>query len=119
MTAIGVDIVDIERIAQSIDRFGDRFLQRVFTEQELAYCNGRVDSLAARWAAKEACLKALRRPLGSIPLRDIEVIPNPEHGPVLQLHGRAQDALQAAGARTIHLSLSHEKDYAVAVVLVA
>ena len=59
MKAIGVDIVDIERIGQSVDRFGDRFLRRVFTEQELAYCNKRLDSLAARWAAKEAVAKAL------------------------------------------------------------
>ena len=74
MVSIGVDIIETERVAHSIDRFGERFLKRVYTEQELAYCNGRISSLAARWAAKEAVGKALGTGIGDVSWQEIEIV---------------------------------------------
>lgn len=117
MKAIGVDIIEIERIATSIDRFGDRYLQRVYTPRELAYCNGRTTSLAARWAAKEATAKALGTGIGEVGWQEIEVI-NADNGrPALELHGKAVDLARHLGISEFAVSLSHTKDYAVAFVV--
>jgi holo-[acyl-carrier protein] synthase len=117
MKAIGVDIVEIERIARSIERFGDLFLNRVYTESELAYCNGRVGSLAARWAAKEATAKALGTGIGDVSWREIEVVCEFNRQPVLQLHGSAVELATQLGLAEFAISLSHTKDYAVAFVV--
>lgn len=117
MKAIGVDIVDIERIGQGVDRFGDRFLRRIFTEQELAYCNNRLDSLAARWAAKEAVAKAMGCGIGEIGWREIEVVSEPNRRPTLQLHGAAAALAAQLGIEEFAVSLSHAKEYAVAFVV--
>jgi holo-[acyl-carrier protein] synthase len=117
MKAIGVDIVDIERIGQSVDRFGDRFLKRVFTEQELVYCNNRLDSLAARWAAKEAVAKALGCGIGEVGWREIEVVSEPNCRPTLQLYGAAAELAAQLGITGFAVSLSHAKEYAVAFVV--
>jgi holo-[acyl-carrier protein] synthase len=115
--AIGVDIIETERVAQSIARFGKRYLKRVYTEQELRYCNGRVDSLAARWAAKEATAKALGTGIGDVSWQEIEVVGQPNCQPTLQLHGAAADLAAKLGISTFALSLSHTKDHAVAFVV--
>ena len=117
MQAIGVDIIDIERIAQSIARFEDRFLRRVFTQPELDYCNGRIESLAARWAAKEAVAKALGCGIGQVALREIEVINDDRRRPTIQLHGAAANLAAQLGISTFAVSLSHAKDYAIAFVV--
>ncbi len=117
MKAIGVDIVDIERIGESVGRFGDRFLKRIFTEQELAYCNNRLDSLAARWAAKEAVAKALGCGIGEIGWREIEVVSEPNRRPTLRLHGAAAELATQLGIEGFAISLSHAKEYAVAFVV--
>ena len=117
MKAIGVDIVDIERIGKSIDRFGDRFLKRVFTEQELAYCNNRLDSLAARWAAKEAVAKALGCGIGEVAWHEIEVINDASRRPVLRLSGAAAERAKQLGIEEFVVSLSHAKEYAIAFVV--
>jgi holo-[acyl-carrier protein] synthase len=117
MKAIGVDIIEIERIAAIIDRFGDRYLQRVYTNRELAYCNGRTTSLAARWAAKEATAKALATGIGAVDWQEIEVV-NADNGcPSLILHGKAVDLAEQKGISEFAVSLSHTKDYAVAFVV--
>jgi holo-[acyl-carrier protein] synthase len=117
MKAIGVDIIEIERIAASIDRFGDRYLQRVYTPQELSYCNGRTTSLAARWAAKEAAAKALGTGIGDVGWQEIEVV-NADNGcPTLQLHGKAMELAGQLEISEFAVSLSHTKDYAVAFVV--
>jgi holo-[acyl-carrier protein] synthase len=115
--AIGVDIVDTDRIARSIDRFGDRFLKRVYTERELTYCDGRVDSLAARWAAKEAVAKALGTGIGEVSWREIEVVSNANGQPTLRLYGAAAGLATRLGIEEFAISLSHAKDYAVAFVV--
>lgn len=119
MKAIGVDIIEIPRIAAALNRHGDRFLKRVFTPQEQAYCRGRVASLAARWAAKEAMGKAFGTGLGHIAFRDIEVINNAQGKPSLRLHGPAQHRAAALNFTHIELSLSHAKEFAIAFVVVA
>ncbi len=117
MKAIGVDIVEIDRLAQSVDRFGDRFLKRVYTERELAYCNGRATSLAARWAAKEAVSKALGTGIGEVGWQEIEVVSEDNCRPTLCLHGSAAELAARLGIAGFAISLSHAKEYAVAFVI--
>ncbi len=117
MQAIGVDIIDIDRLAWSIDRFGDRFLRRVYTEQELLYCNGRIESLAARWAAKEAVAKALGCGIGHITWREIEIVNDDRRRPTVRLYGAAAELAAQLGIHQFAVSLSHAKDYAVAFVV--
>ncbi len=118
MKAIGVDIVETERIVDIIQKRGDRFLNRVFTLQELAYCQGRVTSLAARWAAKEAMSKAFGTGIGDMAFKDIEVVVNQRGKPDIILHGNAQRVAQEMCFTHIFLSLSHTDAYAVAFVAV-
>jgi len=115
--AIGVDIIETERVAQSVARFGDRFLKRVFTEQELAYCNGRIGSLAARWAAKEAVAKALGTGIGDVSWQEIEVVNNNRLCPSVRLHGAATELAAQLGIAGFALSLSHTTEHAVAFVV--
>ena len=117
MKAIGVDIIDNERIIKVIDRYGDRFLARVFTSQELTYCGGRVTSLAARWAAKEATAKALGTGIGAVSWQEIEILGQPNGRPTVRLHGAAAELAAQLGLTEFAVSLSHTKDYAVAFVV--
>lgn len=117
MKVIGVDIVEIQRVQHSITRFGPRFLNRIYTERELAYCNGRVSSLAARWAAKEAAAKALGTGIGAVRWQEIEVINDGNCRPTLVLHGVAADLAAQLGLDGFAVSLSHARDYAVAFVV--
>jgi holo-[acyl-carrier protein] synthase len=117
MKVIGVDIVELDRIAYSVERFGERFLKRVYTERELTYCNGRITSLAARWAAKEAVAKALGTGIGQIGWQEIEVISDDNCRPTLQLNGQAAQLATRLGIAEFAISLSHAKDYAVAFVV--
>lgn len=121
MRGLGTDVVAVARIARAVARHGDRFLDRCFRPAEIALARGRGaardQALAARWAAKEAFLKALGRDVRGIPYRDIEVVRAPAGPLSLRLHGRAAEALAAGGARSCLLSISHERDLAVAVVL--
>lgn len=117
MKAVGVDMIEVERVAQSVNRHGERFLKRVFTEQELAYCRNRITSLAARWAAKEAVAKALGTGIGVVSWQEIEVISGSEQQPILQLHGAAANLATQLGLSHFAISLSHTKDYAIAFVI--
>jgi len=119
---VGVDIVAVARIAALLDRHGTRFVNRCFRAEEAAFCATRgpqsAGAFAARWAAKEAFLKALGRPTTGIHAPDIEVIKGAAGQPGLRLHATAAAALVAVGGRRVHLSLSHEREQAVAVVVV-
>lgn len=115
----GIDIVKVDRIRQSVERTGERFLERVFTHDELAYCNQRKDpypSLAVRFAAKEACVKAINTE-GFVAIADVEVVNASNGKPSLNVQGKLEDAFREMGVKKAHLSLSHEKDYAVAIVV--
>lgn len=116
----GVDMIEIERVRQSIKRHGDRFLTRVYTDAELVACRGRAESLAARFAAKEAVAKALGTGIWreGIGWRDIEVTRDGETGaPVLALHGAASQRAETLGLTTWSISLSHDRERAIAFVV--
>ena len=112
---VGIDIVEIARIEQSLLRFGDRFRRRVYTERELRETNERGPSLAARFAAKEATIKALGET--KIALHEIEVVRETDARPELRLRGRAAARAAALGVAELALSLSHSREYAVATVV--
>jgi holo-[acyl-carrier protein] synthase len=122
MIGVGIDIVSVARIAALLERYGDRFLDRCFAPSEVALARRRgpaaAQALAARFAAKEAFLKALGLGLGAVPLRRIEVTGGSAAGPSIRWEGPAAAAVAAAGGKAAHLSLSHEKDHAVAIVVV-
>ncbi len=115
MIETGIDLVEIDRVAELYTRYGDRFRARVFTDGEWIDSAGRAPSLAARFAAKEATIKALgsREPA----LREIEVVRPAGCRPRIQLHGRAEEVARVQGVRDVALSVSHSRDHAVAVVV--
>ena len=115
---VGVDIIDVERIQAALDhpQTGERFRARVFTPDEIAYCMRRrhaAESFAARFAAKEAMMKALGHAYG---WREIEVV-RATGAPTLHLHGRAQERAATLRIRRLHLSLSHTATLAIAYVI--
>lgn len=116
---VGCDLVDVADIEESIDRFGDRYLTRVFTDAELAHCAGpaRAQRLAARFAAKESVIKTLGIVDESTPLREIEVVMN---GPVpgVALWGGMAERAEERQWRNPSLSLSHTSTHAMATVVV-
>ena len=115
--AVGVDLIEIDRIAAALERFGSRFLERVYTEGEVAYCRGRAPQLAARFAAKEAVMKALGTGTRGVSWRDVEVTRKRTGEPQIALHGRADARARALGVDRLALSLSHSRAYAVASVV--
>ncbi|MFO7695798.1 MAG: holo-ACP synthase [Anaerolineae bacterium] len=117
MLSVGVDIIEISRIARALNRFGDRFLQRVYTPAELAYCRGRVPELAARFAAKEAISKALGTGLVGISWSEMEILADRRGKPMVTLHDRAEKRAQELGLDTWAVSLTHSDDHAVAMVV--
>ena len=115
MIATGVDIVEIDRVADLLARHGERFRRRVYTDREWDDAGGRVESLAARFAAKEALIKAL----GSreLPLSEIEVVRPERSQPSLRLWGRAAEIARSLRVRELSVSLSHGREHAIAVVV--
>ena len=117
---LGSDVIEIARIEASITRFGGRFLERVFTPAEIAYCQGKkqaAESFAARFAAKEATMKALGVGLGSFRFAEVEVIREESGAPRLRTSGRAEPLAKEMGVRAFHVSLTHTGDIACAVVI--
>jgi len=113
--ATGVDLIEIERVEKAIERHGQRFLSRIFTLVELEECGGKLDSLAARFAAKEAVAKAFGTGLGKdIYFKDIEVQNMPSGQPMIKLSAKVQDLLIQKGSFDLKISLSGIKDFAVA-----
>ena len=117
--AVGVDMIEIGRVAAVFERHPRRFLERVFTPEEAAFCRGRVQELAARFAAKEAVMKALGTGARSVAWRDIEVLPDRRGKPLVYLYGGAERRAEEIGLDAIDVSLSHLNDFAVAVVVCA
>jgi len=114
MLATGVDIIEIERIQQAMQRYGQRFLQRIFTATELEESAGNPSSLAARFAAKEAVAKALGCGIGPVSWQEIEIRRAEARRPLLVLHGAAAQVASQQGLQTWSISLSHSLAYAVA-----
>ena len=113
----GVDIIEISRIGRVLEQYGQRFLRRIFTPGEIEYCRERPPNLAARFAAKEATMKALGTGVRGVGWKDIEVIRASSGAPSIVLHGRAEARAQRLGVQEIALSLSHSREYAVAFVV--
>jgi len=117
----GIDIAEVHRIAEAIERFGARFLHRVFTEGERRYCDSkanRVERYAARFAAKEAAMKALGTGWSrGVRWRDIEVCRQPGGRPTISFHGQAGEVASKLGAVHVALSLSHTAEQAIAQVI--
>ena len=117
MLSVGVDIVEIERIERAIRRWRERFLGRVYTPAEVAFCRGRVQELAVRFAAKEAISKALGTGIRGIDWREMEVLPDSRGKPLIKLDGRAQKRARELGLADFALSLSHSREFAIAFVV--
>ena len=117
----GIDIAEVPRIAQAIERYGDRFLCRIFTEGEIQYCESkanRSERYAARFAAKEAAMKALGTGWNhGVRWRDVEVRREPGGRPTVAFHGKAAEFADRLGARHVALSLSHTAEQAIAHVI--
>jgi len=115
--AVGVDLIEIARIKRSLDDFGERFLNRVYTERERDRYRNRVSELAARFAAKEATSKALGTGIVGIRWREMEVLPNRRGKPVLILHGSAAERAKLLGFTDFTVSLTHSRTDAMAFVI--
>ncbi len=116
-SAVGVDIIEIGRVEAALGRFGERFLGRVYTAVEVAFCRGRVHELAARFAAKEAVRKALGTGARGRAWRAIAVRPTHRGKPLVYRDGRAKERAGRIGLRGIDVSLSPSREYAVAFVV--
>lgn len=115
--AVGIDVIEIARIQRTYDDFGERFLNRVFTERERERYRGRINELAARFAAKEATSKALGTGIVGIRWREMEVLPNRRGKPVLILHGQAAERARLLGLTDFSVSLTHSRSDAIAFVV--
>ena len=121
IVAIGVDIIEVRRVRRSIERT-PRFAERVFTEAERAYCESRgavaAQHYAARFAAKEAALKALQTGwTGGISWQDVEVSAKDSGAPLILFHGRARELYEESGATSAHISIAHTTEHAIAEVI--
>ena len=116
--ATGVDLIEIARIEEVISRHGKHYLERIYTPAELEQCAKRTESLAGRFAAKEAAVKALGCGIGDVSWKEIEIrVNNPRKRPVLILHGAAAQLAQEMGLTQWDVSLTHTREYASAMAV--
>jgi holo-[acyl-carrier protein] synthase len=113
----GVDLIEIDRIELAVSRWGERILNRVWTERELLYCRGRYPQLASRFAGKEAASKTLGTGIRDIIWREIEILPDRRGKPLVFLHGRAKERAAQLGLDTWAISLTHSRNLACAMVV--
>ena len=113
----GVDLIEIDRIAEIVSRHGKHYLERIYTPAELEICGKRVESLAGRFAAKEAVAKALGCGIGEVSFQEIEVLSDEQSAPVLHLHGKAARKASELGLENWSVSLSHSQSHAIAFVV--
>lgn len=114
-TELGIDIIKVERIRAALERFGPRFSRRVLTDAERRYVRDRPETMAGRWAAKEAVSKVLGLGVRGIGWRDIEIERMPTGQPAVRLHGRAAARAEQLEMGRIAISITHEAEYAVAI----
>ncbi len=120
MLTAGVDLIEVPRIETAIARYGERFLSRVFTLNELTYCHGRPHQLAARFAAKEAVSKVLGIGIQhreGVAWQEIQIVSDDHGKPAVQLSGKAARRAEQIGLTTFALSLSHTREHAIAMVV--
>ncbi len=116
MNYIGIDLIEIPRIRKAVARWGERFLRRIYTESEIRLYAQKPQSLAARFAGKEAVMKLLGTGKRGISWRDIEIISHTSGKPVINLYGKAQCRADELRIKEIAISLSHSKEFAIASV---
>ncbi len=118
---LGTDIIEVVRIGEMIERHGEMFLQRVYTEQEIRYCQrhkGAIQNYAGRWAAKEAVMKALGTGFSKgVGFKDIEVCTRRSGQPFIELHGGAKEAARRLGIDQVLVTISHCRAYATATAI--
>jgi len=114
MQHIGVDIIEIARIEEAVANWGERFLNRIYTDAELKLCHKKPSSLATRFASKEAVMKLLGTGIKGVSWKEIETLSHPSGKPLLNLYGRAQTEAERLGITEIAVSLSHSREYAIA-----
>ncbi len=117
MHYIGIDIIEIARIEKAVARWGEGFLHRIYTEPELKLSHKKSSSLAARFAGKEAVMKALGTGTKGISWREIEILSEPSGKPLVHLYGKAQNQADSLGLDKLTISLSHSKEYAISLVV--
>jgi len=120
MLSAGIDLIEVERIKATIARYGERFLTRVFTENELAYCRRHPHQLAARFAAKEAVSKTLGTGIqhrDGVDWREIEIVSDARGKPAVQLTGKAAQRAAQLNLKSFAISLSHTREHAIAMVI--
>jgi holo-[acyl-carrier protein] synthase len=113
----GVDLIEINRVAEVIARHGNHYLDRVYTPVELEQCGKRTESLAGRFAAKEAVAKALGCGIGDVGWKEIEILGDEQNAPVLTLHGAAEFKASELGLTNWSVSLSHSLSHVVALAV--
>ena len=116
MQHIGVDIIEIARIEEAVTNWGERFLNRIYTDAELKLCRRNPSALAARFASKEAVMKLLGTGVRGVSWKDIETLSHPSGKPLVNLYGRARVVAEKLGIKEIAVSLSHSREYAIAMV---
>ncbi len=117
MQCTGIDIVEIGRIKEAIERWGERFLHRIYTESELTICRDKPHRLAARFAGKEAVMKALGTGVRGVGWTEIEILSEPSGKPVVRLSGNARQKAQSMALSELAISLSDSQEYAIASVI--
>jgi holo-[acyl-carrier protein] synthase len=113
----GVDLIEIDRIAEMVSRHGKHYLERIYTPAELELCGKRTESLAGRFAAKEAVSKALGCGIGEVKWQEIEIVEDEQSAPVLHLYGKAARKAQELGLTNWSVSISHDQSQVVAFVV--
>lgn len=117
MITTGVDIIELDRISDVLNHWGQRFLHRIYTRDEQTYCRGRIPQLAGRFAAKEAVMKALGTGVRGVGWKEIEILRQRGERPTIRLNGRAKTFANNNGFSDLSVSISHSRDYAVAFVI--
>ncbi len=117
MYAHGIDIIEISRISKAVDLWGERFLKRIYTYGEIEYCKGRAPELAARFAGKEAVMKALGTGHIGVSAQEIEILTNETGAPSINLYGRTRVKADEIELSDLIISLSHSRNYAIASVI--
>ena len=116
MQYIGVDMIEIARIEEAVSNWGERFLNRIYTDAEFKLCRRKASALAARFASKEAVMKLLGTGIKGVSWKEIETLSHPSGKPLVNLYGKAQTEAEKLGLKEIAISLSHSREYAIAMV---
>lgn len=117
--AVGIDIIEVDRVRKVYERHGERFLQRVFTEREIGQCRGKINRFAARFAAKEAISKALGTGIHGVAWREMEIVQLRSGRPTVRLHGKAKLRAEQLGISAFDVSMSDLAHFSIAIAIAA